>query len=73
MPAGGAAATGVPGEDIIDLGVCMNLLKKSIVMLPLLIMVVIFIIKVTLTHEPPVGRGNDVSGCWIGVLRASHF
>ncbi len=45
MPAG-AVATGVPGEDIIDLGVCIKLLKKSIVLIPLVIMIVIYVIKV---------------------------
>ena len=51
MPAGGAVATGIGGEDVIDLGVCIKLLKKSIVLIPLLIMLVIFLIRVTLTHE----------------------
>ena len=55
MPAGGAAATGQHGEDIIDLGVCMKLLKKSIVFIPLAIMLIIFVIRVTLTHH----KGED--------------
>lgn len=53
MPAGGAAASsGVPGSDAIDLSVCINLLKKGIVLFPLFIMLIIYLIRVTLTHKP---------------------
>ena len=62
MPAGGAVATGMTGEDVIDLGVCMKLLKRSIVFLPLLIMLIIFIIKVTLTHHKADGGGGGGGG-----------
>ena len=39
---------------------CMNILKKAIVMLPVLIMLVIFLIRVTLTHKPE--EENDLAG-----------
>ena len=50
MPAAGAAATGQPGGDAIDLKVCMNLLKRTMVLLPLIVMVVIVWVRVTLTY-----------------------
>ena len=54
MPAGGGAgATQLNGgPEVIDLKVCMSLLKKTIVFFPLLIMVVIFLIKAYLTTDP---------------------
>ena len=53
MPAGGGAgATQLNGgPEVIDLKVCMSLLKKTIVFFPLLIMVVIFLIKAYLTTD----------------------
>ena len=53
MPAGhGAGATQINGgPEVIDLKVCMSLLKKTIVFFPLLIMVVIFLIKAYLTTD----------------------
>ena len=52
MPAGGGASgTAMPGQEPLDLGVCMNILKKAIVFLPVLIMLLIYLVKVTLTHE----------------------
>ncbi len=51
MPAAGAATSGMPGGDALDLKVCMTLLKKTIVLFPLMIMVVIVWVKVTLTYE----------------------
>ena len=50
MPAAGAASTGQPGGDAIDLKVCMNLLKRTMVLLPLIVMVVIVWVRVTLTY-----------------------
>ena len=60
MPAGGGAAGQLPGQDAIDLKVCMNLLKKAIVLLPLLIMLIIFIIRKTMTY-PPAEEGEGVT------------
>ena len=52
MPAGGGGATQLNGSpEVIDLKVCMSLLKKTIVFFPLLIMVVIFLIKAYLTTD----------------------
>ncbi len=53
MPAGGgAAATQISGgPEVIDLKVCMSLLKKTIVLFPLLIMIVIFLVRAYLTTD----------------------
>jgi hypothetical protein len=53
MPAGGGAvATQISGgPEVIDVRVCMSILKKTIVLLPLLIMIVIFLVKAYLTTD----------------------
>ena len=48
MPAAGATAIGtarLPGQDPIDLGVCMAILKKAIVGIPVLIMIILYLIR----------------------------
>ena len=47
-----------PGQDALDLGVCIKILKKAIVLLPLLIMVIIFLVKITLTEKPQQQEGQ---------------
>ena len=60
MPAGGGAANaGMPGQEPLDLGVCISILKRAIVFLPVLIMLIIYLVKVTLTHEDYPGDGDD--------------
>jgi len=53
MPAGRGTASQIGGgQEIIDLKVCMSLLKRTIVLFPLLIMVIIFLVKAHLTTYP---------------------
>jgi hypothetical protein len=68
MPPASAASTGVPGGDAIDLKVCMNLLKKTVVLFPLIVMVVIVWVRVTLTYE----NYDDGSGNSTVVLDAAE-
>lgn len=63
MPAGGGAANaGMPGQEPLDLGVCISILKKAIVLLPVLIMLIIYLVKVTLTHEDYQGGERGLTG-----------
>ena len=49
MPAAGATAgigTGrLPGQEVIDLSVCLAILKKAIVTIPVLIMIILYLIR----------------------------
>ena len=48
MPAAGATTIGtgrLPGQEAIDLSVCLAILKKAIVMIPVLIMIILYLIK----------------------------
>jgi len=58
MPAGGGAATTQisGGVEVIDLKVCMKILKKTIVLFPLAIMIIIFLVKAFLTTDPSVAE-----------------
>ena len=61
MPAGASAAAShgqFPGQEALDLKVCMNILKKAIVLIPVFIMLIIYVIRVTLTHHDGEAAGN---------------
>lgn len=50
MPAGAGGLN--PAEDGMDLGVTLSILKKGIVLIPCFIMLIIYLVKVNLTHYP---------------------
>jgi len=54
MPAAGASTIGtgrLPGQEAIDLSVCLAILKKAIVAIPLLIMIVLYLIRCNMPSE----------------------
>ena len=67
MPAAGATAIGtgrIPGQEAIDLSVCIAILKKAIVAIPVVIMIILYLIRRNLTYdnpEEPVSVFNDTS------------
>ncbi len=50
MPAGGGGH-GLPGQETLDLSVCITLLKKAIVLLPMFIMLAIFLVRIFLAPQ----------------------
>ena len=54
MPAAGASTIGtgrLPGQEAIDLSVCLAILKKAIVAIPLLIMIVLYLIRCNMPSD----------------------
>ena len=55
MPAAGATAIGtgrIPGQEAIDLSVCIAILKKTIVAMPVVIMIILYLIRRNMTQPP---------------------
>ena len=57
MPAG-ATISGRPGQEALALSVCINLLKKAIVLIPVLVMLILILIQRNLTYDSSEDNAN---------------
>ena len=73
MPAGGAATigTGRVGQEALDLSVCLAILKKAIVLIPVLIMVILYLIRTQMSTEP--NAQDDLILANLTILEDSFF
>ena len=56
MPAAATTIGGRPGQQALDVNVLLNILKKAIVLIPIIVMIIVFLIKRHLP-EDMVGDG----------------
>ena len=61
MPAAATTIGGRPGQQALDVNVLLNILKKAIVLIPIIVMIIVFLIK---RHLP-----EDIVGD--GILKIS--
>ena len=57
MPAAATTIGGRPGQQALDVNVLLNILKKAIVLIPIIVMIIVFLIKRHLP-EDMVGDGT---------------
>ena len=57
MPAAATTIGGRPGQQALDVNVLLNILKKAIVLIPIIVMIIVFLIKRHLP-EDMVGDGS---------------
>ena len=62
MPAAATTIGGRPGQQALDVNVLLNILKKAIVLIPIIVMIIVFLIKRHLP-EDMVGDGTKIFVC----------
>ena len=45
MPAAATTISGRPGQEALDLSVCVAILKKALVLIPILVMIIVYLIQ----------------------------